>query len=70
MIRLFALVLIIATFATPAYAYIDAALGSLVLQSIVAGFFTLMVVWRGWVQKVKNFFGKKPVQVNSSEQAE
>ncbi len=69
MVRLFALALIAITFAKPAYAYIDAALGSLVLQSIVAGFFTFMVVWRGWMAKVKAFFGgKKADTLDSTEQ--
>lgn len=54
-------------FATPAYAYIDAALGSLVLQSLVAGFFTFMVMWRSWIDKVKSFFSGKPLAVDSAE---
>ncbi len=70
MIRLFALVLISAIFAKPAYAYIDAALGSLVLQSVIAGFFTFLVFCRSWIHKVKSFFGKKTANANPSEQAE
>ena len=58
MIRLMALVLVCATFAKPAYAYIDAALGGLVLQSILAGFFAFTIMWRGWIDKVKSFFRK------------
>ena len=59
MIRIFVLFLVILTFAKPAYAYIDAALGGLVLQGLAAGFVSFMVIWRGWVDKVKSFFRKK-----------
>ena len=62
MIRFLGLVLVLATFAKPAFAYIDAALGGLILQTIVAGFFTFMMIWRGWVDKVKSFFNKSKPQ--------
>ena len=68
MIRLIALVVVYAMFATPAYAYIDAALGGLVLQSIIAGFFTFTIMWRGWIDKVKSFFRKEtPPESEESE---
>ena len=59
MIRIAALILVFVTFAPPAYAYIDAGLGSLVLQGLAAGFFTFMVMWRSWVQKARNFIFRK-----------
>jgi hypothetical protein len=65
--RIFTLTIIYIFFATPAFAYIDAALGSLVLQSLVAGFFTFMVMWRSWLGKVKSFFGSKKLQTDSDE---
>lgn len=40
----------------PAYAYIDIALGSLILQALVGGFFAFLVIWRDWMSKFKNFF--------------
>jgi VIT1/CCC1 family predicted Fe2+/Mn2+ transporter len=54
--RIIALTLIYVTFSRPAFAYIDAAIGSLVLQCLAAGFFTFMVAWRNGVNTVKKFF--------------
>ncbi len=62
MIRFLVLALVFATFAKPAFAYIDAALGGLILQTIVAGFFTFVMIWRGWVDKVKSFFNRNKQQ--------
>jgi formate hydrogenlyase subunit 3/multisubunit Na+/H+ antiporter MnhD subunit len=70
MIRFLALFALWLTFSNPAHAYIDAGLGSLLLQSFIAGFFTFMVVFRGWMSKVKSFFGKKDGAVLESEKAE
>ena len=70
MARTFLLVILLATFATPAYAYIDAGLGSLVLQSLVAGFFTFLVVWRSWLEKFKNFFRRRPLAGSAQNSAE
>jgi|GEM_PF-6890638 len=56
MIRLLIASAIFTLFATPAFAYIDAALGGLILQSLIAGFFSFMVIWRGWVYRVKRLF--------------
>lgn len=44
--------------AKPAFAYIDASLGALILQGLVAGFISAAVIWRSWVYKVKAFFKK------------
>lgn len=68
--RFLILALIVITFSKPAYAYIDAAIGSLVLQSVVAGFFTFMVFWRNWIEKVKAFFGRKSADTAEDSSAE
>lgn len=65
MIRVFAATLILIAFSKPAYAYIDVAIGSLILQSIIAGFFTFMVMWRNWIAKTKNFFRGKGFTLNT-----
>ncbi len=65
MFRILILVVLYTTFATPAYAYIDAGLGALVLQSLVAGFFTIMVLWRNWIDKTKAFFFRKKKKSDS-----
>lgn len=67
MVRLFIVSLILISFATPAYAYIDAATGGLILQAIIAGFVGLMVMWRSWVYKVKAFFGCVPPEEEIDE---
>ena len=56
MIRILAAALILTAITKPAYAYIDVAIGSLILQAIIGGFFAFMVVWRDWTTKLKNFF--------------
>ncbi len=56
MIRILLAAFILVTIATPAYAYIDVAIGGLILQAIVGGFFAFMVIWRDWTTKLKNFF--------------
>lgn len=50
--------LILSTASNSAYAYIDAGIGALVLQSLIAGFFSFMVMWRHWSEKIKAFFRK------------
>lgn len=65
MIRIFTAALIMAAFSKPAYAYIDVAIGSLILQSIVAGFFTFMVMWRSWIAKTKNLFHGKGFKLDA-----
>lgn len=56
MLRILASALILSAIATPAYAYIDMAIGSMILQSLIASFFALLVMWHGFVAKTKNFF--------------
>lgn len=48
--------------ATPAFAYLDGATGSLILQALIAGAATTLVFWRGQIARVRNFFsrGRKP----------
>ncbi len=55
MIRILTAVVLLTTIASPAYAYIDVAIGGLILQAIVGGFFAFMVIWRDWTTKIKNF---------------
>ena len=57
MVRTLLVSIIFILFPTPAFAYIDAGIGALLFQSLIAGFFTFMVMWRSWVDKVKSFFG-------------
>ena len=51
----------------PAYAYIDPGLGSLLVQSVVAGFLAVGVAWAGFKLKVMSFFVRKK---NGSEPKE
>ena len=43
----------------PAYAYIDPGLGSLLVQSVVAGFLAVGVAWAGFKLKVMSFFDRR-----------
>lgn len=71
MIRYIVAILVLITISRPAFAYIDAALGGLVLQGLVAGFVSIMVLWRGWIDKVKSFLSKKrPEDTITSEQSD
>jgi hypothetical protein len=40
----------------PAHAYIDPGLGSLLVQSVVAGFLAVGAAWIGFKMKIKSFF--------------
>ena len=42
----------------PAYAYIDPGLGSLILQSAVAGFFAVGAAWVGFKTKIMSLFDR------------
>ncbi len=73
MIRIVVLTFIYATFALPAQAYIDAAIGSLLLQGLAAGFFTFMVMWRNGIETVKRFYRKmtgQPEPVSEDQQTD
>ena len=43
----------------PAYAYIDPGLGSLLVQSLVAGLLAVGVAWAGFKMKVMGFFNRR-----------
>jgi hypothetical protein len=43
----------------PAYAYIDPGLGSLLVQSLVAGFLAIGVAWAGFKMKIMSFFERR-----------
>jgi hypothetical protein len=71
MIRYIVAILVLITISKPAFAYIDAALGGLVLQGLVAGFVSIMVLWRGWIDKVKSFLSRKRLEDTlTSEQSD
>ena len=42
----------------PAYAYIDPGLGSLLFQSLVAGFLAVAAAWAGLKLKILSFFDR------------
>jgi hypothetical protein len=65
MFRSFLLVIFLITLSKPAYAYIDVAIGSLILQGLVAGMVSIAVIWRGWIDKVKSFFGKGDAELSA-----
>nr|MBI1228752.1 hypothetical protein [Cytophagales bacterium] len=59
MTRILVAAIIITTIAKPAYAYIDVAIGGLILQALIGGFFAFLVIWRDWITRLKNFFKGK-----------
>jgi len=44
---------------SPAYAYLDAATGSMILQAIIGGFAAALMYYRIFVGKFKDFFKRK-----------
>ena len=52
------LALCYAALATPAFAYLDGATGSLILQAVIAGVATTLVFWRSQVARVRNFIAR------------
>lgn len=52
------LALILAVAPQPAYAYIDPGLGSLLFQSVVAGFLAVAAAWAGFKLKIMSLFSR------------
>jgi hypothetical protein len=44
---------------SPAFAYLDGATGSMILQAIIGGTATVAVVGRNYIAKVKQLFARK-----------
>lgn len=53
-----------AAVASPAFAYLDGATGSMILQALIAGAATVLMFGRTVLARIKNFFrgGKAPAQ--------
>ena len=47
---------------SPAFAYLDGATGSMILQAIIGGTATVAVVGRNYIAKVKQLFERKPTR--------
>lgn len=54
-----ALAAVYASLSTPAFAYLDAATGSMILQAIIGGAATVAVFGRNYIAKVKRLFVRK-----------
>jgi hypothetical protein len=50
------LALVYTAIATPAFAYLDGATGSMILQAVIAGLATGLMFFRTQLARVKNFF--------------
>ena len=46
----------------PAYAYIDPGLGSLLFQSLVAGFLAVGAAWAGFKMKITSLFTRRKLK--------
>jgi hypothetical protein len=59
-----ALAVVYTAVASPAFAYLDGATGSMILQALIAGAATALMFGRTLLQRIKNFFrgGKAPAQ--------
>ena len=44
----------------PSYAYIDAGVGSMILQTIAGSVIAAALFWRGLVLRIKGWFGSSP----------
>lgn len=58
--------LYMAGIATPAYAYLDPATGSIILQGIVAAFAAAAATGRFWWHRVKSLFTRKRKDPNEN----
>ena len=58
---------LLAIMTQPAYAYIDPGLGSLLVQSVVAGFLAIGVAWAGFKMKIMSFFERNKAGPKSKE---
>jgi len=47
---------------TPAFAYLDGATGSMLLQAIIGGTATVAVVGRNYIAKAKQLLARKPTR--------
>lgn len=54
---------------SPAYAYLDGATGSMILQAVIGGAATAMVMGRAYLAKIKNFFSRKSLGTESKTDA-
>lgn len=59
-LRIAALTGLYGSLASPAYAYLDAATGSIIIQAIIGAVGTWIVYSKLLVQRVRGFFGAKP----------
>lgn len=57
-LTLVGLVVMYAAVAAPAYAYLDGATGSMILQAVVAGAATILMFGRTQIARVKAFFSR------------
>lgn len=53
-----ALVICYSATAAPAFAYLDGATGSMILQAVIAGAATILVFWRSQMFRLKVFFSR------------
>jgi hypothetical protein len=63
------MVTIVLSFPINAYAYIDPGSVSFVLQVLAAAFVSVLVFWRGLLEKIKGFF-KKPKKSTDNDKNE
>jgi hypothetical protein len=58
-LKLFCLIVVLISYTSPAYAYLDPGTGSMLLQGLIAGLAAIISVSSIYWQKVKSFFFKK-----------
>jgi hypothetical protein len=65
------LAMLYASLSTPAYAYLDAATGSIILQAVIGAVATSMLFARLYIAKIKAFFSRSgPVDTVRTPDAE
>ena len=65
------LAVVYASLSTPAYAYLDAATGSIILQAVIGAVATSMLFARLYIAKIKAFFSRSgPVETVRAPDAE
>ncbi|MGN6277602.1 MAG: hypothetical protein ACTHM8_02620 [Sphingomonas sp.] len=60
--------LLLVSLASPAYAYLDGATGSMLLQAMIGGFATAMVIGRSYIAKAKTIFSRSNKKIDAQSE--
>jgi len=68
-LKLAALFAVFAALEAPAYAYLDGATGSMLLQAAIGGIATWLMYSRMFAARVRGFFSRAPAEAEAADEA-